>query len=173
MNLDERERGVSRPTTTGFNQRMARRRQSSGLTVVEFVVALLIVGVMVAIATPSYQSYRQRAQIDQAKSDIMAMSAIIANFYQDAHAYPDSLADAGLGGMRDPWGNPYGYLNLGNPRARGQARKDHALVPINTDFDLYSMGPDGRSSPPLTAQHSRDDIVRANNGAFVGVAADY
>ena len=55
----------------------------------------------------------------------------------------------------------------------GHARKDHSLVPINTDFDLYSMGPDGRSSPPLTAKASRDDIVRANDGAFVGVAADY
>ena len=103
----------------------------------------------------------------------MVMSAIIANFYQDARAYPDSLADAGLGGMRDPWGNPYGYLNLGDRNARGHARKDHSLVPINTDFDLYSMGPDGRSAPPLTAQHSRDDIVRANDGAFIGVAADY
>jgi general secretion pathway protein G len=46
-------------------------------------------------------------------------------------------------------------------------------VPINTDFDLYSMGPDGRSAPPLTASDSRDDIVRANNGRFVGIAADY
>jgi len=46
-------------------------------------------------------------------------------------------------------------------------------VPINTDFDLYSMGPDGRSAPPLTAKHSRDDIVRANDGAFIGLASDY
>jgi general secretion pathway protein G len=143
------------------------------MTLVELTIALCIAAVLLAIAIPSYQQYRERARIDQAKSDIMAMSAIIANFYQDAHAYPDSLADAGLGGMRDPWGNPYGYLNLGDRNARGQARKDHSLVPINTDFDLYSMGPDGRTAPPLTARYSRDDIVRANNGAFVGVAADY
>jgi general secretion pathway protein G len=164
---------VSRPTNSRFNERTTQFRHSSGLTVVELVVALLIVGVMAAIAGPAYQNYRDRMRIDQAKQDIMAMSAVIANFYQDAHAYPDSLADAGLGGMRDPWGNPYGYLNLGDRNARGHARKDHSLVPINTDFDLYSMGPDGRSAPPLTAQYSRDDIVRANNGAFIGVAADY
>jgi general secretion pathway protein G len=164
---------VSRPTTRSFNDRTARFRHSSGLTVVELVVALLIAGVMAAIAVPAYQNYRDRLRIDQAKQDILAMSAVIANFYQDAHAYPDSLADVGLGGVRDPWGNPYGYLNLGDRNARGHARKDHSLVPINTDFDLYSMGPDGRSSPPLTARNSRDDIVRANNGAFVGVAADY
>ncbi|MCG6963484.1 MAG: prepilin-type cleavage/methylation domain-containing protein, partial [Acidobacteria bacterium] len=37
----------------------------------------------------------------------------------------------------------------------------------------YSMGPDGKSQPPLTAKASRDDIVRAGNGSFVGVAIDY
>lgn len=164
---------VSRSITTGPTARAERLRPHRGMTLVELTIALCIAAVLLAIAIPSYQQYRERARIDQAKSDIMAMSAIIANFYQDAHAYPDSLADAGLGGMRDPWGNPYGYLNLGDRNARGQARKDHSLVPINTDFDLYSMGPDGRTAPPLTARYSRDDIVRANNGAFVGVAADY
>ena len=82
-------------------------------------------------------------------------------------------ADAGLVGMRDPWGNPYGYLNLGDPAARGHARKDHSLVPINTDFDLCSMGLDSRSAPPLTARHSSDDIVRANDGAFYGLGRDF
>ncbi len=143
------------------------------MTVVELTTALCIVGVLLAISVPAYKNYRERMRIEQAKLDIGVMSGIVANFRQDQRAYPDSLADAGLGGMRDPWGNPYGYLNLGDRNARGYARKDHSLVPINTDFDLYSMGPDGRSAPPLTAQHSRDDIVRANDGAFIGVAADY
>jgi general secretion pathway protein G len=164
---------VSRSITTGLNGRAARRRRHRGLTLVELSVALCIAAVLLAIAMPAFQGYRERVRIDQAKQDIMAMSAVISNYYQDAHAYPDSLADVGLGSMRDPWGNPYGYLNLGDKKAHGQARKDHSLVPINTDFDLYSMGPDGLSSPPLTAKHSRDDIVRANNGAFVGVASDY
>jgi general secretion pathway protein G len=144
-----------------------------GLTVVELTVALCILGVLLGIAVPAYQNYRDRVRVAQAKSDIATMSGIIANYRQDSRAYPDSLADAGLGGMLDPWGNPYGYLNLGDKKGQGHARKDHSLVPINTDFDLYSMGPDGRSAPPLTASHSRDDIVRANNGAFIGVAADY
>jgi general secretion pathway protein G len=46
-------------------------------------------------------------------------------------------------------------------------------VPINTDFDLYSVGPDGNTQPPLTAPVSRDDIVRANDGRFIGKAEDY
>ena len=163
----------SRSIAAGLNTQVARFRPHRGLTVVELAFALCIVAVMLTIALPAYQQYRERVRIDQAKQDIMAMSAVIKNYYQDAQAYPDSLADVGLGGMLDPWGNPYGYLNLGDKKAHGHARKDHSLVPINTDFDLYSMGPDGRSSPPLTAKASRDDIVRANDGAFIGVAADY
>jgi general secretion pathway protein G len=152
---------------------VSKRARQTGLTIVELMIAIVITAVLSSIALPAYQNYRERVRISQAKQDIAAISAIVGNFFLDARAYPNSLADAGLGGMRDPWGNPYGYLNLGDNAARGHARKDHSLVPINTDFDLYSMGPDGRSSPPLTAKHSRDDIVRANNGAFIGVASDY
>ncbi len=52
-------------------------------------------------------------------------------------------------------------------------RKDKFLVPINTDFDLYSMGEDGKSVPPLTAKASRDDIIRANDGGYIGPASGY
>jgi len=61
----------------------------------------------------------------------------------------------------------------GLPGNLPQARRDHNLVPINSDFDLYSMGPDGQSVKPLTGGVSRDDIVRANDGAFVGKASTY
>lgn len=54
----------------------------------------------------------------------------------------------------------------------GKKRKDKSLYPLNTDYDLYSMGPDGKSQTPLTAKASRNDIVRAKNGAFIGWAAD-
>ena len=75
--------------------------------------------------------------------------------------------------MRDPWGNADQYLSHDDVKGKGNFRKDKNIVPINSDYDLYSMGPDGDSVPPLTATPSRDDIVRANNGRFVGIAADY
>jgi general secretion pathway protein G len=164
---------VRRCIAIGANGRRGCSRFIRGLTVVELTIALCIGALLLAIAVPAYQQYRERIRIDQAKRDIVVMSGLIANHFHDNRAYPGNLGQVGLGGMRDPWGNPYGYLNLGDRDARGLARKDHSLVPINTDFDLYSMGPDGLSTPPLTAKYSRDDIVRANDGAFVGVAADY
>ncbi len=54
-----------------------------------------------------------------------------------------------------------------------KARKDHFMVPINTDYDLYSMGADGKSLAPLTAKASQDDIIRANDGLFIGRASEF
>ena len=45
------------------------------------------------------------------------------------------------------------------------------MVPINEFFDLYSMGADGKSVSPLTAQASHDDIIRAYDGQYVGIAS--
>lgn len=52
-------------------------------------------------------------------------------------------------------------------------RKDKNLHPINSDYDLYSVGHDGESVEPLTAKKSHDDIIRANNGDFIGYAENY
>ena len=73
----------------------------------------------------------------------------------------------------DPWGRPYAYLNIAAAGGIGDVRKDKNLNPLNTDFDLYSLGEDGASASPLTAKNSRDDIVRANNGAYIGLGEDY
>jgi general secretion pathway protein G len=35
------------------------------------------------------------------------------------------------------------------------------------------MGADGITKLALTAKESYDDIIRANNGTFVGLGADY
>ena len=35
------------------------------------------------------------------------------------------------------------------------------------------MGKDGQSAPPLTAAKSRDDVIIANDGGFIGLASDY
>jgi len=64
-------------------------------------------------------------------------------------------------------------LSLTVEGVNGKRRKDHSLVPVNSDYDLYSMGPDGKSKPPFTARDSRDDIVRAANGGFIGPVSEF
>ena len=50
---------------------------------------------------------------------------------------------------------------------------DGNSAPLNTDFDLYSLGPDGVSALALPAEASRDDVVRARNGSYIGPAANF
>lgn len=52
-------------------------------------------------------------------------------------------------------------------------RKDRFLVPINSDYDLYSVGADDKTRPQLQDKVSRDDIIRASNGAYFGRAANF
>ena len=48
----------------------------------------------------------------------------------------------------------------------GGARKDRFLVPINSDFDMYSMGKNLDSVASLNPPKSQDDVIRASDGGF-------
>lgn len=146
---------------------------TGGFTIIELLLVLTLLGVLIGIALPTYRAYRERVRVANAVADLAGISTRVQHYWEDARAYPDSLAQLGLDGMRDPWGNPYQYRNLQTMNSLGFARKNRSLVPVNTDFDLYSMGPDGRSVSPLTAAVSQDDIIRANDGRYIGRASDY
>jgi general secretion pathway protein G len=57
--------------------------------------------------------------------------------------------------------------------AASSPRKDRFGVPINSDYDLYSMGKNRETMDSLTTPKSYDDIVRASDGMFVGLASDF
>ena len=148
-------------------------RRSTGLTLIELLLVVAMIGVLVALALPKYQSYQERIKQTQAIQDITVLQALIRDYQLNSGSYPASLADVGNGGRADPWGRPYVYQELASVHGKGRARKDRKLNPLNSDFDLYSVGKDGDSKTQLTNKLSLDDVVRANDGAFVGLAADY
>lgn len=136
------------------------------------MLAVALVGVLLAIALPSYTQWRNRALSRQAAQEIAAMGTAIQQSFLDARAYPADLAAAGYGGRLDPWGRAYVYYNVA-ANGRGGARKDRQLNPINSDFDLYSRGPDGQTHVQVSNRLSDDDILRASDGRYVGLGADY
>jgi general secretion pathway protein G len=156
------------------NCRSIQEANRWGFTLVEVMVSVCIIGVLSAIATPFYAGYRERARVTVAVSDMKSIEVAIFNFFADNDVLPDTLAQVGKGNLRDPWGNPYAYLRIDGSEAKGKGkmRKDHFMVPVNTDFDLYSMGKDGASVSPFTAKASQDDIVRAYNGGYYGKVTD-
>lgn len=148
------------------------RRPAPGYSLLEILLVIAMVTLLSAIAVPSYRGMVERARVNRAISDIGIVSLQLSRWETNVGELPADLAEADLDGWLDPWGRPYVYLNLSLAN-RGQMRRDRNLVPINTDFDLYSLGADGLTTTALTARASRDDVVRANNGAFIGLAADY
>ena len=139
-----------------------------------------IIGTLAAIAAPNLQEVLDKARIAAAIGDIKAVEIEIVQWEGVNNGEPPtSLAAIGRATLVDPWGNPYQYLPFpldpqkGGRKPPGGARKDRFLVPINSTFDLYSMGKDGRTSAPLTAKASKDDVIRANDGGYVGIAEGY
>ena len=154
---------------------LKRHDRIRAYTLIELMVVIAIVSILAAIAVPSFAAYRERAMIAVCITDIGTIGKEISAFAIASGRFPDTLAEAGWGGKMDPWGNPYQYLKIDGAAksVKGKARKDRFLVPINTDFDLYSMGPDGLSVGPLTAPQSQDDIIRASDGSFIGRASHF
>jgi len=161
---------ASTPNLLSDNLRYGNKK---GFTLIEVMMVIAILGTLAAIAIPNYLSYIERSHYTATIQTMRIIEKQIIIYNLENGRFPNTLAEAGLDLLRDRWGNPFGYLNIADSPNNGMRRKNRNLVPINEDFDLYSMGPDGKSTAPLTARDSRDDIVRANNGAFLGKASNY
>lgn len=154
------------------NNRFHTTNIVNGFTIIELMIILSVVGLLAMVALPAYDDYRERVDINSAATDISVIGMALDDYNLSNGSLPASLADIGMGSKNDPFGNPYQYINH-DTAPPGHRRKDKNLVPINSDYDLYSMGEDGNSVAPLTAQSSKDDIIRANNGSYIGKAEDY
>ena len=130
----------------------------NGFTIVELVLIMAIIGVLAIMAIPSYSHITEKAKTSRCIAEIRALEKDITAYFIDNGVYPSSLNDIGRGDLKDPWKRPYHFVNLA--AAGAIPYEDIIAAPLNTDFDLYSSGPDGASTQSLTAGNPtcEDDI---------------
>ncbi len=147
-------------------------KRNAGFSLIELMLVVAIIGIIAVSASLIFNSFLKKARVKKAVSEILSLQIKIKTYEVYDGVFPDSLDDIKGGDMLDPWGNPYQYINF-DITPSSEWRKDHNLHPLNTDYDLGSMGEDGQSHANLSNPTSYDDIIRANDGQYVGRASEY
>jgi general secretion pathway protein G len=122
-------------------QKRLRRRAMRGMTLIEIMVVLVILGMIVGAIGYNVLGQLKDANIKSAGLDVKAIANAV-DMYQIKHSkMPDSLdqlVPSELSTIRkDPWQNPYVYVKNGE-----------------TSYDIISYGPD-------KVQGGGDDISSA------------
>ncbi|MGD8229575.1 MAG: prepilin-type N-terminal cleavage/methylation domain-containing protein [Desulfobacteraceae bacterium] len=156
--------------------KMSREEVAAGFTLVELLVVVAMLGTLSGIGIPAYTRYIDKARITKAIAEITMLQNEIKLYEIGENTLPNSLADIGWGTLLDPYGNPYQYVNFAtgfSGKGVGGKRKDQWDNPLNDDYDLYSTGKDGESAQHLHNKKSHDDIIRAREGRFIGLASEF
>jgi general secretion pathway protein G len=121
--------------------------KSSGFTLVEIMVVVVILGILAVLIVPRVVGRSEEARAAAAKHDLSAVMQSLKLYRLDNGRYPSN--EQGLQALvtkpqaapvpsnwrpyldklpRDPWGNPYQYLNPG----------------VHGEIDVFSFGADGQ-----------------------------
>lgn len=152
---------------------LRRRRRVRGFTLLELLFAVAIAAVLATLAIGQFSRYVDRSRSAAAQADIALMEMQILRYRNNHNALPDALSQIGQGAFLDPWQRPYHYTKLEGVNGKGSARKDKKLNPLNSDYDLFSAGKNGVFKTQVSQTDSLDDVIRARNGAYIGLAADF
>jgi len=73
------------------------KKIQQGFTLIELMIVVAIIGILAAVAIPSYQDYTARAQVSEGMSLTAAFKTTLAEFFADAGDY-QNVTIANLGG---------------------------------------------------------------------------
>ena len=92
---------------------MNLRRSTSGFTIVELLVVIVVIAILVALTLPNLFGLQRRARDDDRKNDLKNVQSALETYYSDSQAYPATSAALTPDYMdavpEDPQGGAYEY----------------------------------------------------------------
>lgn len=144
------------------------RLHDRGFTLVELLVVCAIIGILSGIGLSGFAKVRVQARNTRAAAEIRVIEKDINSYAVEKGTYPPSLAEIGRDDLIDPWGHRYEYRLFSAGTMRQITGED-----VNFDYDLFSVGADGDFDQNLYGSKSKDDVIRLNEGSWVGYVANY
>jgi type IV pilus assembly protein PilE len=89
--------------------------ESSGFTLIELMITIVILAILASIAIPSYQSYVLKSHRTEAKTTLLDLASMEERYYSTVNVYSTLPADLGYGvavGFPFPSFSGYYQINL-------------------------------------------------------------
>ena len=134
--------------------RKAQRASARGMTLIEIMVVITILGLIAAAVGVAVVPQLNKAKVDRAKMDIQTIQGALKLYYTTKGKYPDT--GDGLQALvngkqlevlpKDPWSNPYIYtLENGKPVVSSYGA-DGTAGGQDDDADISSKDLNGEAS---------------------------
>ena len=99
--------------TYGLSSRRRATRYQHGVTLMELMIVVAIVGILAGVAFPAYKAYVDRAKRTEGKAFLMEVAARQERYYFDNNSYASDAQDLGYGSSTP--NSDEGHYSLRNP----------------------------------------------------------